>query len=144
MWGWTPLFLAIHQGKTECVQYLVESGADVNLADSNGVTPLMWLEYSRDNAVPLVDLLIAHGADLDAKDKDGLTALSYAEGDPPAPELIATIEAAEGATHKRQAGSQPTAVAEPTSRVFNPDTQGTQGNAGERRDSHDKSGNKSQ
>jgi uncharacterized protein len=43
--GWTALFEAIilgggDRGHTEVVRLLVEAGADVNLADGGGVTPL--------------------------------------------------------------------------------------------------------
>jgi hypothetical protein len=40
--GWTPLIGAIYQRQTNVVKYLVESGADINLGDRNGVTPLMY------------------------------------------------------------------------------------------------------
>jgi uncharacterized protein len=92
--GWTPLIGAIYQGQTNVVYYLVENGADVNLADKDGVTPLMWLTSSRDEGVPLVKYLIAHGANLDAKNKRGMTVFDYATGDPPAPRLIEALEAA--------------------------------------------------
>ena len=94
MFAWTPLIAATYHHQDDVIRYLVESGADVNLADSSGVTPLMWLTYDGDQAVPLVKFLIAHGANLDAKDRDGLTVLGHAQGDPPAPKLIATLEEA--------------------------------------------------
>ena len=49
--GWTALLEAIILGggdaaHTEVVRLLVEAGADVNLADSQGVTPLAHAEQS--------------------------------------------------------------------------------------------------
>ncbi|WP_176488416.1 ankyrin repeat domain-containing protein [Candidatus Regiella insecticola] len=38
--GRTELYLAAHRGRLELVQYLVAAGADVNIADVNGLTPL--------------------------------------------------------------------------------------------------------
>jgi len=90
--GWTPLIGAIFHHQTNVVYYLVQSGAVVNLADKNGVTPLMWLASWRDDAVPLVNYLIARRANLDAKDKYGATVFAAAKGDPPATKLIEVLE----------------------------------------------------
>jgi ankyrin repeat protein len=92
--GWTPLIGAIFHNQTNVVHCLVESGADVNLADRNGVTPLMWLTSRGDDGVPLVKFLIAHGARLNAKDKDGITVLGYAQSDPLKPQLVEVLKAA--------------------------------------------------
>ncbi len=51
---------------------LVEHGADVNLADSRGTTPLMAC-----SDVPVAKLLIERGARLDATDREGKNALHY-------------------------------------------------------------------
>lgn len=98
--GWTPLIGAIFHHHTNVVQYLVESGANVSLADKNGETPLMWAIGWGDEALPLVSYLISHGADLDAKDKYGATALDCAKSDPPKPELIKALEAAKSEQKK--------------------------------------------
>jgi serine/threonine protein kinase/ankyrin repeat protein len=56
---------------------LLQAGCDVNAADSNGRTPLMYAaRYRRASAVRL---LLKAGADISAKDKDGKTALDLAK-----------------------------------------------------------------
>ncbi len=58
------------------LQMLIQAGADVNLADSKGLTPLM--EASRGGMADVVRALIEAKADVNAKDKDGKTALDVA------------------------------------------------------------------
>jgi serine/threonine protein kinase/ankyrin repeat protein len=56
---------------------LVQAGCDVNAADSDGRTPLMYAAlYNRPTAV---QLLLKGGASIKAKDKGGMTALDLAE-----------------------------------------------------------------
>ena len=74
----SPFCMAIVKGDFETVKKLVSMGADVNKADGNGMTPLMFA--ARYNKVDILELLIAEGADLRAKNvKNGFTALKYAE-----------------------------------------------------------------
>src|SRR5277367_1715499 len=40
--GWTPIIAAIYQNNTNMVRFLLQAGADLNLGDSSGETPLMW------------------------------------------------------------------------------------------------------
>jgi ankyrin repeat protein len=93
--GWTPLINAIFHGRTNVVYYLIRAGADVNLPDKSGKTPLIWATSLGDEAVPLVRDLIAHGAIVDSKDKEGLTALDRAYGSKPIPALIEALQAAQ-------------------------------------------------
>ena len=53
-------------------------GMDVNLANVDGVTPLMGAAHKGDNVT--VQYLVNNGAKLDAKDTEGRTALVWAEG----------------------------------------------------------------
>jgi ankyrin repeat protein len=56
---------------------LLQAGCDLNAADSNGRTPLMYaVRYQQPTAVRL---LLEHGADVKAKDKSSLTALDLAK-----------------------------------------------------------------
>ena len=57
------------------VRALVDGGANVNVSDVSGNTPLL-LAASRGQR-DVVRYLIEHGANVDAKDKDGNTPLSY-------------------------------------------------------------------
>jgi serine/threonine-protein phosphatase 6 regulatory ankyrin repeat subunit B len=92
--GWTPLIGAVFHNETNIVQYLVESGADVNCVDKDGLTPLMWAAGWGDRGVAVVKILITHGANLDAKDKNGATVFEHANSAPPKPELLRVLEAA--------------------------------------------------
>ena len=53
--GETPLGNAVHRTSLPLVKYLVDHGADVDLPDRDGWTPLMqaaWLDHRPDHAVP--------------------------------------------------------------------------------------------
>lgn len=54
----------------------IESEADVNAKDENGVTPLMIASAVGD--MKIANDLILSGADIKARDKEGGTALNYA------------------------------------------------------------------
>jgi ankyrin repeat protein len=43
--GGTPLIEAVRSGFVKPIRFLVESGADVNLADDRELTPLLWATY---------------------------------------------------------------------------------------------------
>ena len=56
---------------------LLSHGADVNLRDSNGNTPLMYRVRKRFDK-DILTILMDHGADINAQDKQGNTALMIA------------------------------------------------------------------
>ena len=92
--GWTPLIAAIYQDNTNVVYYLVASGADLNMPDNHGETPLMHAMSRGDDNLELVEYLIAHGADVNAKDAEGATVLSCASALPPRPQILEAVKAA--------------------------------------------------
>ncbi|HUT52061.1 MAG TPA: ankyrin repeat domain-containing protein [bacterium] len=55
---------------------LLDRGADVNAADEDGCTPLIWAALSGKRET--VELLIARGGDVNCKDSDGQTPLHIA------------------------------------------------------------------
>ena len=70
------LWASGHFGDADVVQTLLSAGAEVNVADTNGMTSLMaaarWGDTKR------IDLLVKAGADVGARDNNGLNALDYA------------------------------------------------------------------
>jgi len=60
----------------DVVRYLLESGANPNLADSHGQTPL--ISAAEQNQLENIKLLVAHGAALNGQDNRGFTALRAA------------------------------------------------------------------
>jgi ankyrin repeat protein len=80
-----PLVKSIAEGRLDDAKQLLEKGADVNAANSDGTTALMQAAegtaYLPNNG-PTVTMLLAKGANVDAQDKRGRTALyrAAAEG----------------------------------------------------------------
>lgn len=63
-------------GNEAVVAELLDAGAQVNVYDKNGMTPLMWAVRFGD--VQRVDALLKAGATVDAHDSRGLSAIDYA------------------------------------------------------------------
>jgi ankyrin repeat protein len=76
--GYTPLAMAARFGCFECVEFLVDDGADVNweTASRYGSTPLM--EASRDGYTEIGRFLISRGARVNEGDLHGDHALNWA------------------------------------------------------------------
>lgn len=77
--GRTALMIACRAGQLEAARLLLAAGTDVNAANVNGTTPLM---YAKTAAVgggntDLLQLLLDSGADINARDNSGRTALDY-------------------------------------------------------------------
>ena len=70
---------AAKNNKAEEVIKLLEQGADINLADNDGWTPLYVA--CRNNSKDVAKLLIEHKADIGCKNKNGKTALDIANED---------------------------------------------------------------
>ena len=70
------LLRAAWEGRTEDVQKFIAEGVDVNAANGQGRTALMWAaSYGQDLAV---QMLLDKGADPRVKDVDGVTAAGWA------------------------------------------------------------------
>jgi ankyrin repeat protein len=74
--SWTPLEHAIHKHQVESVKALLDAGADPNLTDPRGVTPLMMAAGY--GYTDIVTILLKRGADMKLRDRDGATALDFA------------------------------------------------------------------
>jgi ankyrin repeat protein len=81
---------AVRRGDHMAVQALVRKGADVNVREADGTTPLHWAV--RGNDVKLVSALVRAGADVKAKNRYGLQPLTLAatNGSAPIIDLLLT------------------------------------------------------
>ncbi|MCL2335620.1 MAG: ankyrin repeat domain-containing protein [Endomicrobia bacterium] len=76
--GWSALFIASFgypktlPKRLETLKLLIASGADVNLVDNDGRTPLMLASPEA------AEILVQSGADINAKDEFGMTVLMHA------------------------------------------------------------------
>ena len=75
---WTPLHWVAQRGLTNGVACLLANGADPNVTDDKGQTPLHFIAQ-KGVGKNQVELLIEHGADLNARDDTGQTPLDYAK-----------------------------------------------------------------
>ena len=74
--GQSALHLMIKENRFECVEELLRNGADVNVVDSDGKTPLHYVAESQDSDIILVGTkLIEKDANVDAKDRNENTPL---------------------------------------------------------------------
>ena len=92
------LLAASGKGDNAKVSELLGQGANVNVQNDAGSTPLIEAVYN--NHIETVKLLLEKGADPNARKKDGATALGFAKQYPPIVELLkskgATIESNQG------------------------------------------------
>jgi ankyrin repeat protein len=88
--GMTALMHAVTVGVLFIVELLLKSGANVNITDNSGMTPLMkaikimpTTSSKRDNKYDIIETLLEAGADPKIRSNDGKTALHFAkeEGD---------------------------------------------------------------
>lgn len=81
--GWTPIIHACAAGTGRGQEYartmpaaLMDAGADIHLADNNGMTALMYA--AQNGRADTLQLLLEKGAQVNAADDFGMTALLYA------------------------------------------------------------------
>ena len=75
---WAPLHWVAQRGLTNGIAGLLANGADPNVTDDKGQTPLHFIAQ-KGVGKNQVELLIEHGADLNARDDAGQTPLDYAK-----------------------------------------------------------------
>ena len=75
---WTPLHWVAQRGLTNGVACLLGNGADPNIADDKGRTP-MHIIAQKGVGKNQIALLIEHGGDINSRDTDGKTPLDYAQ-----------------------------------------------------------------
>ena len=76
--GSTPLHCAVWKGHEKAVEFLVNSGANVNAVNQNGhwgTTPLHAAAHA--NQGKIAQLLLNNGADTKAKDMEGRTPMFH-------------------------------------------------------------------
>ena len=74
----TPLHIAVETSSPEILQYLIQRGANVDVKNIHGETPLLKLLRSDRFSAQNVDCLLLNGADPKVADPRGETALHYA------------------------------------------------------------------
>ena len=76
MFPTTPLLEVATTHRTESARALLDAGAKVDEADSDGITILSWAVIA--NRIDMARLLIERGADVNHEDRKGMTPLLYA------------------------------------------------------------------
>lgn len=72
----TALMAAIVKNHVPVVQFLLEQGAEVNVCDDRGITPLIYAVQFKNHAI--LKLLLNYKPDTSHVDKTGKTAFEYA------------------------------------------------------------------
>ena len=77
--GWTALIISSYNGAFECLELLINHGANINAANYNHTTALMYAKtnYLNTDNKKCLNKLIDSGADLDSKDVFGKTLLDW-------------------------------------------------------------------
>ena len=75
--GETALHCAADMSNGEIAQLLISKGANVNIKDNEGRTPLFYIYSFGFDAENLEEILINAGADVSIKDNEGKTYIEY-------------------------------------------------------------------
>jgi uncharacterized protein len=92
--GWTPLISAIYHHKDVNIETLLSRGADVNLGDENGESPVMWAVEVWPENTNVISKLIQKGADPWAKSRLGVNAFDVARNKQNSAELESVLNQA--------------------------------------------------
>ena len=76
--GITMLGRTVLNNEVEMARMLIARGANVNVVDKLGMTPLLWAANVDFGDTAMIELLLKSGAKPDARNKDGLTPLDLA------------------------------------------------------------------
>jgi len=76
--GYTPLIWAVQFNRLDVIKLLLEHGADADLCDAQGYTPLHWACRYADNRTAIALFLLEAGADAGSRRHDGKTLLEAA------------------------------------------------------------------
>ena len=76
----TPLHLAMLHDEPEIAKLLLGAGANIEVRDSEGLTPLHWAALIGADSTVMIDFLLNQGAVIEAKSADGFTPLHFALG----------------------------------------------------------------
>ncbi|MBN1238644.1 MAG: ankyrin repeat domain-containing protein [Gammaproteobacteria bacterium] len=99
------LAAAARGGNLDEVRELIASGADVNAAEPDGSTPLLWAAYQ--SHPEMVSALLAAGADPDAANEFGITPLLQASRYGDAPVIKALLDGGASLESKHPDGETP-------------------------------------
>lgn len=72
----TGLHMAVRYDHGPVVEALLDAGANIQLRNINGWTPLH--DAANDGNIPLIKVLLAHGADINARESTGITPTAVA------------------------------------------------------------------
>ncbi|AOA65270.1 hypothetical protein PP7435_CHR4-0365 [Komagataella phaffii CBS 7435] len=103
--GYTPIHAAAAYGHKELIRYLIEKGADINIQDQDGDTPLHHVE-----SLEIAQLLVEEfKADPRITNSDGLTPLQFIQEEDEFPEVIEYLQslAFDGAIKNANAAQTP-------------------------------------
>ena len=76
--GITMLGRCVLNNEVEMARTLIARGANVNVVDKLGMTPLLWAANVDFGDTAMIELLLKSGARMDTRNKDGLTPLELA------------------------------------------------------------------
>lgn len=74
--GWTPLMVALFEGREEVALFLIKKGANVNFSDRSGYRPIHWAAFKGYTVV--IDEIVARSGDVNAETDYGWTPLLQA------------------------------------------------------------------